>query len=603
MYKPTKLNPMTRARTYSLLTIVFSFGLLLLGAMVHHSSNSIVCTSWPLCYGLSQPLEFGLNKGHRYLGLIVGILTLFLVFRVKKEEGSANELTGLAFFALFLVGLQGLLGGVTSLYRLPTIVNTSHFALSVCFFSTLILLDHKIVGSQRKQKISLNTKTWGGMHLSDGLGLLVFLSFCTILLGAFVRHSGALNACGVGWDSILACSTDKSHPFWPSSRVGQIHMFYRYFAFLTWSFGGLWLWRVFKHSQQLRKITVAAALSLSSHQIFGLVAVGNGLSQPWTLFHFAAGVLSLSLFWKLNLQVREIEKEKLGEERFSFWSDLLEITKPRLGLLVMSTVFVGMMLAPQPIGFFKGLFGFTFTFLLVMGAAAFNCWMEKDVDALMDRTKDRPLPAGRMEPLVALSFSSVLMIGSILGLYYFVNELTAILGAISAVLYVFAYTPLKQKSVLALYVGAIPGALPPLMGWTIVMGKMTPLSWCLFAILFVWQLPHFLAISIYHAEDYGKAKIKVYPNSFGLGLTKWGIFLLTGLLAYVSLYAWWYDLGVTDYFGYFSLFLNVVFLAVALKVLMIPVVNKNLLKRWARIYFFGSIFYLPLLLGSMIYLS
>jgi protoheme IX farnesyltransferase len=195
------------------------------------------------------------------------------------------------------------------------------------------------------------------------------------------------------------------------------------------------------------------------------------------------------------------------------------------------------------------------------------------------------------------------MIGSIAGLYFFTNFTTALLGAISAVLYVFAYTPLKQKSVLALYVGAIPGALPPLMGWTIVMGKMTALSWCLFAILFVWQLPHFLAISIYHAEDYGKAKIKVYPNSFGLNLTKWGIFLLTAVLAYASLYAWWYDLGVTDYFGYFAILLNVVFMGVATKVLLIPTVNKNLLRRWARIYFFGSIFYLPLLLGSMIYLS
>lgn len=603
MYKPTKLNPMTRARTYSLLTIVFSFGLLLLGAMVHHSSNSIVCTSWPLCYGLVQPLEFGLNKGHRILGLIVGLLTLFLVFRVKKEEGANRELSGLAFFALFLVGLQGLLGGVTSLYRLPTIVNTSHFALSVCFFSTLILLDHKLVRGEGKTSLEMRTDTWGGLHLSDGLGLLVFLSFLTILLGAFVRHSGALNACGVGWDSILSCSTDNNHPFWPTSKSGQIHMFYRYFSFVTWAFGGLWLWRVFNHSLGLRKIAVFTALALSSHQIFGLVAVGSGLSQPWTLIHFASGVLALSLFWKMNLQVREIEKEKLGADRYSFWSDLLDLTKPRLGLLVMATVFVGMMLAPRPITFFKGLTGFTFTFLLVMGAAAFNCWMEKDIDALMDRTKDRPLPAGRMEPMVAFVFSSVLMIGSIAALAYFINATTAVLGAISAVLYVFAYTPLKQKSVVALYVGAIPGALPPLMGWTIVMGKMTALSWCLFAILFVWQLPHFLAISIYHAEDYGKAKIKVYPNSFGLTLTKWGIFLLTGLLAYASLYAWWYDLGVTDLFGYFALILNVIFMGVATKVLLIPTVNKNLLKRWARIYFFGSIFYLPLLLGSMIYLS
>jgi protoheme IX farnesyltransferase len=141
------------------------------------------------------------------------------------------------------------------------------------------------------------------------------------------------------------------------------------------------------------------------------------------------------------------------------------------------------------------------------------------------------------------------------------------------------------------------------MGWTIVMGKMTTMGWALFWILFVWQLPHFLAISIYHAQDYGKAEIKVYPNSFGLTLTKWGIFLLTVLLAYVSLYPWLYDIGVTDLYGYFSIFLNLIFTAVSLKVLLIKTENEILLRKWARIYFFGSIFYLPLLLGSMIYLS
>lgn len=599
---------MTRAKTYSLLTIVFSFGLLLLGAMVHYSSNSIVCTSWPLCYGMAKPLALGLNVGHRLLGMVVGLLTLFMVFTLKKSEddhkkSSGGDLTVLAFFALFLVGLQGLLGGITSFYRLPTIVNTSHFALSVFFLSTVILLDHKIRLKEGRASAQLSPITWGGMHLSDGLGLLVFLSFSTILLGAFVRHSGALNACGVGWGSILACQVENQSSFWPVAKAGQIHMFYRYFAFITWSFGGFWLWKVFRQSPSLRLLVTFTAIALSAHQVFGLLAVGNGLAQPWTIFHFGAGVLSLGLFWKLNLIVREKEKELLGEARFSFWSDLLEITKPRLGLLVMSTVFVGMMLAPHQLMFFKGLIGFFFTFILVMGAAAFNCWMEIDIDKLMDRTKNRPLPTGRMKPQVALFFSSALMIIAVLGLYFFVNSATAVLGLIAAVLYVFAYTPLKQKSVLALYVGAIPGAIPPLMGWTIVMGKMTTFSWVLFAILFVWQLPHFLAISIYHAEDYGKAKIKVYPNSFGLRLTKWGILLLTGLLAYASLYAWWYDLGVSDYYGYFASFLNIIFMGVAVKVFLTPTVNKNNLKKWARIYFFGSIFYLPLLLGSMIYLS
>ena len=166
MYKPTKLNPMTRARTYSLLTIVFSFGLLLLGAMAHYSSNSIVCTSWPLCYGMNGPIAMGINTSHRALGMIVRLLTLFTVFMVKRSEGPSENteggsLTLFAFFALFLVGLQGLLGVITSFYRLPTIVNTSHFALSVLFLSTVILLDHKIRRKDGSPLVKLRPITWG----------------------------------------------------------------------------------------------------------------------------------------------------------------------------------------------------------------------------------------------------------------------------------------------------------------------------------------------------------------------------------------------------------------------------------------------------------
>lgn len=598
---------MTRARTYSLITIVFSFGLLLLGVMVHYSSNSLVCTSWPLCYGAGESLEFGLNKGHRFLGLIVGVLTLLLAFVLKKNEkdDESHGLSLLGFFALFLVGVQGLLGGITSFYRLPTIVNTSHFALSLFFVTTLILIDHRLALRHSIKDWKVKPKLWGGLQLSDGLGLLVFLSASTIILGAFVRHAGVLNACGLGWDSVLSCREGQGTSLWPDGAPGQIHMFYRFVSFFTWAFGAMWLFHLNKQkpSSALKKVAAMAMITLSCQQILGLLAVAWKLSQPWTILHFAFGVLSLALLWKLNLQVRAVEKNILQDSRFSFWSDMLELTKPRLGMLVMSTVFVGMMLAPRPLDFFVGLKGFFFTFILVMGAAAFNCWLERDIDKLMDRTKDRPLPTGRMNPNTALFASSFLMVVAILGLYWSVNGLTAWLGFIAAALYVFAYTPLKQKSVLALYVGAIPGALPPLMGWTIVMGKMTDMGWALFWILFVWQLPHFLAISIYHAKDYGKADIKVYPNSFGLTLTKWGIFSLTALLAYVALYPWIEDIGVTDMYGYFSLFLNTIFLGVSIKVLLVSNEKEELLRKWARIYFFGSIFYLPLLLGSMIYLS
>lgn len=566
---------MTHTRTYSLLTIVFSFGLLLLGASVHLTN---VFSLFP-----------NIERFHQVAGMALGVLTLFLTFSLFKDTQKSKDLSynipvPQSLLALIIVGILGLIGGSATFYRLPTILNTGHFFLGLIFITLLIHIDHRLSVAPRGQLISkkdhFKTVLSRSFHFSDGLALIFLMGLSQLTLMAFGKHAQNRIDLGINFP-----------------------MFVNVTSVVYLSFAGYWMFIVgqqFRSLSDLFKFGPLIALLNLGVWFFSYEFPENTLLPILT---FTVGVLTLAIIWKTNLLMRSIEKEVLKEERFSFWADILDLTKPRLGMLVMSTVFVGMMLAPKEIPFFKGLAGFCFTFLLVMGAAAFNCWMEIDIDALMDRTKDRPLPRGRMKPEVALIFSSSLMILSIVGLYYSVNLTTAFLGFIAAALYVFAYTPLKQKSVLALYVGAIPGAIPPLMGWTIVMGKMTTMAWVLFAILFVWQLPHFLAISIYHAEDYGKAQIKIYPNSFGLALTKWGIFLLTGVLAYVSLYAWWYDLGVTDYFGYFAVFLNVIFMGVATKVLLTSILNKKSLKKWARIYFFGSIFYLPLLLGSMIYLS
>lgn len=565
---------MSRTRTYSLLTIVFSFGLLMLGASVYLTR---ILNNFPVIAVLHK-------NGGVLLGALTLLLTLF-IFRSGQNADLLNEDSPKiplfqSFCALVIVGLLGILGTNSYFYTSATVLNTIHFFLGMTFISLLLHIDHKLNLISSGLKInyteSLKKKLTKTFHYSDALGLSFFVSFLGLTGVVYIFSQGG---------EILTLKTLC------------VFLFLTYMLVLSTAQKIARTLPVLRNLVFWGKVLIPLCfavwyvmIEVESSPILRLVAVT--LASLVTLF-----------IWKLNLVIRSVEKLILKDERYSFWSDLLDLTKPRLGLLVMSTVVVGMFLAPRPLSFGKGFFGFSFTFLLVMGAAAFNCWMEIDVDKLMDRTKDRPLPMGRMKPQVALFFSSFLMIGAVLGLYYFVNFTTALLGAIAGILYVFAYTPLKQKSVLALYVGAIPGAIPPLMGWTIVMGKMTPMAWLLFAILFVWQLPHFLAISIYHAQDYGKADIKIYPNSFGLTLTKWGIFLLTVLLAYVSLYAWRYDMGVTDRFGIFAMLLNVIFVAVSFKVLLVSNKNENLLRRWARIYFFGSIIYLPLLLGSMIYLS
>ncbi len=187
-------------------------------------------------------------------------------------------------------------------------------------------------------------------------------------------------------------------------------------------------------------------------------------------------------------------------------ADLAELTKPRITFMVAVTTAAGFLLAAQdvaivPLLLFNALLG---TALVASGAAALNQVLERDTDARMRRTAGRPLPSGRLHPDLALAWGVALVLAGLAYLALAVNLLTALIGAASAALYVFAYTPLKRVSSLSTLVGAVPGALPPVMGWTAMRDQLDPGAWALFAILFLWQLPHFLSIAWLYRDDYAQ---------------------------------------------------------------------------------------------------
>jgi protoheme IX farnesyltransferase len=200
--------------------------------------------------------------------------------------------------------------------------------------------------------------------------------------------------------------------------------------------------------------------------------------------------------------------------------DLLLLAKPRLSGLVVLTTAGGLALAPGRIGAVRAAIAILGTAAVVGAANALNCFLERDVDARMRRTRDRPLPAGRVEPFVALALGLGIPAFGLPLLALAANPLTALLAFVALVVYVAVYTPMKQRSTLALFVGAIPGAIPPLMGWTAVTGRLDPGGLALFALLFAWQLPHFLAISIYLAEDYARGGLKVFALVHGEKVTR-----------------------------------------------------------------------------------
>lgn len=214
--------------------------------------------------------------------------------------------------------------------------------------------------------------------------------------------------------------------------------------------------------------------------------------------------------------------------------DLVLLSKPRLSTLVMITSAGGMWLAPGDIAAARAIVAVLATAAVVGAANALNCYMERDLDARMRRTRDRPLPAGRLDPLVALGLGVAVPAFAIPLLALAAGRLAAGLALVALLSYVLVYTPLKRRTPLALFVGAVPGAIPPAMGWTAVTGRLDLGALTLFALLFAWQLPHFLAVSLYLADDYARAELPVYARVHGEPATRRAIVLSTALLVAVS---------------------------------------------------------------------
>jgi len=196
--------------------------------------------------------------------------------------------------------------------------------------------------------------------------------------------------------------------------------------------------------------------------------------------------------------------------------DFVQLAKPRITALVVFTTAAGLWFAPHAmLTWAKIWLTMIATVVVVAAANALNMYLEIDTDARMPRTALRPLPAGRMEPKVALYFGLILSAISVPALTFGVGPIPGLLAAVALVSYVLFYTPLKRYSAAALLVGAVPGAIPPLIGWSAATGSVELPGFLLFAVMFLWQVPHFLAISVFRAADYASAGLVVQPNQAG----------------------------------------------------------------------------------------
>ena len=270
--------------------------------------------------------------------------------------------------------------------------------------------------------------------------------------------------------------------------------------------------------------------------------------------------------------------------------DLVALVKPRIMIMALLTAAGALSLAPTTVPTAKALWLLLGTALIVGAANTLNMWLERDIDCLMARTKNRPLPQGRLQASTALAFGALqgmlaLPVLAIAGI------IPAALGLLALILYVGAYTPMKQRSHWAVWVGGIPGAMPALMGWTAATGRIDVPGLAVFGVLFIWQIPHTHAINIYRQREYDAAGLKTLPSAHGVETARRAILGFLVVQVVLSLYP--------ALFGVAGLPYLITAILLGLMVLLQAFAGDGTTK-WARNVFLTSIVYLPILFAVMV---
>lgn len=275
-------------------------------------------------------------------------------------------------------------------------------------------------------------------------------------------------------------------------------------------------------------------------------------------------------------------------------ADFIELVKPRLVMMILITTAAGFYLgAQQTVDWLRCLHTLVGAGLTAAGVLGLNQYLERDADAQMKRTQERPLPGGRMNPLTALLVGAVLTGSGMLYLTFIVNMLSGFVISLIVVSYLFLYTPLKRKTSLCTLMGAVPGALPPVVGWVAARGSLTGAAWVLFTILFLWQIPHSLAIAYIYREDYEKAGFRLLPviHPDGTSTCRQIVVNCVALLG-IGLLPTLYNIAGTVYF-FTALLAGVAFLAVGIYL------ERTRSVKAARYLLYASLLYLPLVYITM----
>lgn len=596
-------------RHYAVATLAATVLLIFVGALVTTTGSGLAVPDWPLSFGRLNPrMEGGVayEHGHRLVAGGVGFMTLLLAF--WAQFGGTRDLLvkRLSWLALGLVVIQGLLGGLTVLMRLPRPVSVAHGCVAQLFLCTMVAVVLHTWPRFRQTSVALVGDRGSAVRLAGVLAVCAVL--VQLLIAATMRHMGA---------GLVIGDFPKSLGYWippfdsPHIVINYAH---RVMALIVLTMLSLFAWRVHREPQLPRETRwlSRAMLGFVGWQIcLGAWTVWSGRSLIPTSWHVVNGACVLATtfatcLWVLRSTAHYAPAEESGEfaaseprqpkalamkVRLKDWADLFKVKLVGMSVITAALSFWAGRGRFEPLGFLHVVLGVS---LIGAGAGALNQLLEVEVDRLMARTRNRPIPAGRISAGAAEFWGCATSILGVLYLGLLVHPLSGLLAALAVVSYAFVYTPLKKISPYCTLIGAIPGALPVLVGWTGATGGLEVQGWVLFFILFLWQLPHFIAIAWLCKDDYARARLPMVTvldpggNTAAIQAVAYCLALLP-----VSLAPSLCGLAGQTYF-LFALLLGLVYLGASVSW------GQARTMVGARRLLLTSVAYLPLLFGGMV---
>jgi heme o synthase len=537
----------------------FALGLIVLGGIVRITGSGMGCGDhWPRCDGeWFPPLDLPtlIESSHRWAAALVSILVFAVAAVALRRHRSEPAVRNPALLAAFLLVVQVLLGAVTVKLVLPPWVVITHFA------NAMVLLAALLVVGLRASPRAPAPLARGERHGDHGLVLAtVALGFVVILFGAQVANFDAGLLC-------LGFPLCNGSALPPEGDLARLHWSHRVLALgfvvvlglLTTRLqrsripesAALRRWTATVLGATLVQIGVAAAMILhllptglrALHLLVGtviwaaLVILGfQSARTPRKLLSSRAHARDLAPEWfersGQDLSVAALPRDDSAPGEPSLAADLVTLTKPRIISLLLVTTVAPMFITPaglpSPLLVFWVVVG---GYLMAGGANAINMWFDRDIDTRMSRTRQRPIPAGRISPAAGLGFGLALGALAFAVFWYQVNPLSAGLALGGLLFYVFVYTVwLKRSSPQNIVIGGAAGAFPPLVGWAAVTGGLDLAAVYLFAIIFYWTPPHFWALALVKQADYARAGIPMMPVVRGEARTKYEMLVYTLIL-------------------------------------------------------------------------